>query len=73
MAGRAEAGSISPANRRKRAAASGCSEYQIQVPRRSPLIQPASRSTLRWCEMVGWLTSQQAVNSQAHTGPATDS
>ena len=45
----------------------GRSEYQIQVPRRSPSIQPASRRTLRWCDTVGWLTSQQAVKSQAQT------
>ena len=45
----------------------GRSEYQIQVPRRSPSIQPASRRTLRWCETVGWLTSQQEVKSQAQT------
>ena len=34
------------------------------------LIQPASRRTLRWCETVGWLTSQHAVKSQAQTSPA---
>ena len=27
---------------------------------------PASRSTRRWCETVGWPTSQQDVKSQAH-------
>ena len=36
-----------PASSRNRATASGRSEYQIQVPRRSPLIHPASRSTFR--------------------------
>ena len=48
-------------------------EYQIQVPRRSPLIQPASRSTLRWWEVVGWLTPQQPVRSQAHVAPPAES
>ena len=43
------------------------SAYQNHVPRRSPVIQPASRNTLRWCETVGWLTSQHAVKSQAQT------
>ena len=37
----------------KRATASGRRLYQIHVPRRSPLTQPASRSTLRWCDRVG--------------------
>ena len=32
-----------------------------------PSIQPASRRTLRWCDTVGWLTSQQDVKSQAQT------
>ena len=63
----ATAGPKPPASSRKRATACGRSEYKIQVPRRSPSIQPASRSTLRWCETVGWLTSQQAVKSQAQT------
>ena len=64
---RGNAGPNPPASSRNRATAWGRSEYQIQVPRRSPSIQPASRRTLRWCDTVGWLTSQQAVKSQAQT------
>ena len=67
MAGGPIAGPKPPASSRKRSTAWGRSEYQIQVPRRSPAIQPASRRTLRWCDTVGWLTSQQAVKSQAQT------
>jgi YVTN family beta-propeller protein len=33
--------------------ASGRTEYQIHVPRRSPSIHPASRRTRRWCDTVG--------------------
>lgn len=36
-----------PTNALKRSTAWGRMEYQIQVPRRSPEIQPASRSILR--------------------------
>ena len=43
-----------PAMRRKRSTASGRSRYQTQVPRRSELTQPDSRSTLRWWLTVGW-------------------
>ena len=68
LSGALPGGPTSPARRRKRSTASGRSEYQIHVPRRSPPIQPASRSTFRWCETVGWLTSQQAVSSHAQTG-----
>ena len=67
MPGDAIAGPKPPASSRNRSTAWGRSEYQIQVPRRSPSIQPASRRTLRWCDTVGWLTSQHAVKSQAQT------
>lgn len=50
-----------------RAIASGRRRYQIHVPRRSVVTQPASRSTLRWWLMVGWATSQQDVKSHAQT------
>jgi hypothetical protein len=46
-AGRAAVTCTSAASCRKRATASGRIEYQIQVPRRSPEIQPASRRTFR--------------------------
>src|SRR5437868_2519702 len=31
---------------------------------------PASRSTLRWCETVGWPTSKSGVSSHTQTLPA---
>src|SRR6187200_978169 len=50
-----------------RPAMSGASEYTMFVPRRSLVTTPASRSTLRWWLIVGWLTVQHSVKSQAHT------
>jgi hypothetical protein len=61
------------ARRANRLAASGRNEYQIHVPRRSVATQPASRSTRRWCEIVGWLSLAPDVKSQAQTGPVSAS
>ena len=63
-------GPKAPASSRKRATASGRIEYQTQEPRRSESTQPVSVSTFRWCDTVGWLTSQQDVKSQAQTSAA---
>ena len=40
------------------------------VPWRSLTTTPASRSTFRWWLIVGWLTVQHSVKSQAHTSAA---
>src|SRR6266566_7966328 len=41
----------------------------MEVPRRSARTMPASRSTRRWWDTVGWLTPQVAVKSQAQMVP----
>ncbi len=42
-----------------------CEAVEIHWPRRSEVTTPASRRTRRWCETVGWPTSQLAVKSHA--------
>ena len=37
------------------------------MPRRSLVTTPASRRTLRWWLIVGWLTVQHSLKSQAQT------
>jgi len=58
---------------RKRSSASGRIAYQIHVPRRSAVSQPASRNTRRWCDIVGWLTAQHSPRSQAQHVPVVAS
>ena len=48
----------------------GTTRYQIHRPRLSPTTRPASDSTLRWCETVGWARPTGATRSHAHTSPA---
>ena len=70
-AGRAGPGaSSSLAIAARRSATAGSRLYQIHVPRRSPCTRPASRSTRRWCDTVGWDRPSQAEKSQAQTAPS---
>ena len=56
-----------------RSLAADSSAYQIHVPRRSPRTTPASLSTRRWCEMVGWERPADGATSHAQTAPSAAS
>src|SRR3546814_14378088 len=44
--------------------------YQTEVPRRSAVSRPTSRSTLRWWETVGWDTSVRVASSPTVISPS---
>ena len=62
-AGAGEMTAASPAR------ASGTTRYQVQVPRRSPVTNPASVSFLKWWLMVGWDRPSGSVRSQVQSSP----
>ena len=48
---------------------SGSTQQYTQVPRRFEPTSPASLSTFRWWEIVGWETSNGSMSSHTHASP----
>src|SRR5436190_2169033 len=67
---RPHGGVVHPRAARSSANRDGMVRYQTHRPRLSPTIRPASVSTLRWWETVGWERPMGSTRSQTQTSPS---